>query len=34
MKTTKEIQEQLSSKFPNLQLLENYKGANQKKYKI
>lgn len=30
MKTTKEIQEQLSSKFPNLQLLENYKGANQK----
>ena len=30
MKTTKEIQEKLSSRFPNLQLLENYKGANEK----
>ena len=30
MKTTKEIQEKISSKFSNLQLLEEYKGANEK----
>ena len=30
MKTTKEIIETLHSNYPNIELLEEYKGANEK----